>query len=534
MIMREREYVFGANIIENLTTGMYQDSRIIYREYIQNACDQIDKAIEADLVKPKEAIVQIWIQPEKKSIIIEDNATGIPAGQFESTLGDIANSSKKIGQDKGFRGIGKLAGLAYCKKIIFTSSIKGEKVISKLECDAALMRRLLSEHLQGRRYTAAEILRRIYLFSTEKTNDVNSHFFKVEMIDVNDENNDLLAVDDIRDYLSFVAPVPYSEKFYIKEKIYNYAKEHHHKIDEYIIKINGEQVFKEYELNYRTRSGEDSIRDLAFHEFGDNKGKSLGWMWLGVSGFKGAIPEACKMRCLRIRKENIQIGDENALQRFFTEERGVRYFIGEIFVTAPDLIPNSQRDYFNENKTRVLFEQAMRDYVNGELHKIFHKGSEMNTHLGNIKRLDKEIEDFEEKKRTNGFLNLEHEEKCKHQIEATRAKAEDAKRFFQRVEEKKEDGIAEKIIAEVAHKRIDEYNEEKAKNNNDDKTKKHIPVQKQQKHKEKNKPVRRTDRFSSYSSKERKLIDKIYTAIYKAVDESTAERIYEAIEEDLL
>ncbi len=66
MIMREREYVFGANIIENLTTGMYQDSRIIYREYIQNACDQIDKAIETGLVERKEAIVQIWIQPEKK------------------------------------------------------------------------------------------------------------------------------------------------------------------------------------------------------------------------------------------------------------------------------------------------------------------------------------------------------------------------------------------------------------------------------------------------------------------------------------
>ena len=41
-----KDYVFGANILENLTTGMYQDSKIIYREYIQNACDQVDKAIK--------------------------------------------------------------------------------------------------------------------------------------------------------------------------------------------------------------------------------------------------------------------------------------------------------------------------------------------------------------------------------------------------------------------------------------------------------------------------------------------------------
>ena len=35
----------GKNILDNLTTGMYSDSKVIYREYIQNACDQIDIAI---------------------------------------------------------------------------------------------------------------------------------------------------------------------------------------------------------------------------------------------------------------------------------------------------------------------------------------------------------------------------------------------------------------------------------------------------------------------------------------------------------
>lgn len=43
-----RAYVFGANILENLTTGMYKDSKVIYREYIQNACDQIDRLMTED------------------------------------------------------------------------------------------------------------------------------------------------------------------------------------------------------------------------------------------------------------------------------------------------------------------------------------------------------------------------------------------------------------------------------------------------------------------------------------------------------
>lgn len=46
------------------------------------------------------------------------------------------------------------------------------------------------------------------------------------------------------------------------------------------------------------------------------------------------------MRELRLRKENIQIGDEDALQKLFKEDRGNHYFISEMFVVATDLIPN--------------------------------------------------------------------------------------------------------------------------------------------------------------------------------------------------
>ena len=35
----------GKYAIENLTRSMYEDSRCIYREFIQNAADQIDDAV---------------------------------------------------------------------------------------------------------------------------------------------------------------------------------------------------------------------------------------------------------------------------------------------------------------------------------------------------------------------------------------------------------------------------------------------------------------------------------------------------------
>lgn len=48
-------------------------------------------------------------------------------------------------------------------------------------------------------------------------------------------------------------------------------------------------------------------------------------MWFGISKFEQQIKPMNKMRGIRLRKENIQIGDENTLgasPKFFKEPRG--------------------------------------------------------------------------------------------------------------------------------------------------------------------------------------------------------------------
>lgn len=81
------DYVFGANILENLTTGMYQDSRVIYREYIQNACDQIDVACKLGLLaSKKDGYINIQINGDNRTITIADNATGIARDKFRRLL----------------------------------------------------------------------------------------------------------------------------------------------------------------------------------------------------------------------------------------------------------------------------------------------------------------------------------------------------------------------------------------------------------------------------------------------------------------
>lgn len=141
--MSDIEINFGANIIENITTGMYEDSRVVFREFIQNSCDSIDRAVAEGIMKKSEARVEIKISPDERKIEVSDNARGIPSADFQRILADVANSEKTAVNDKGFRGIGRLAALAYCQELVFSSSFKGEETISIMRCDAKTMRRLL-------------------------------------------------------------------------------------------------------------------------------------------------------------------------------------------------------------------------------------------------------------------------------------------------------------------------------------------------------------------------------------------------------
>lgn len=135
----------GKDVIESLTLGMYEDCRFIYREYIQNAADAVDKAIDLSLLEKGEEAIHITIDTEHRKIIISDNATGIEQGNVMRVLRNIAHSTKKRGEDKGFRGIGRLGGLGYCSKLTFETSYYGEPSKSIMTWDAELLKYIIND-----------------------------------------------------------------------------------------------------------------------------------------------------------------------------------------------------------------------------------------------------------------------------------------------------------------------------------------------------------------------------------------------------
>ena len=511
----------GKNILDNLTTGMYSDSKVIYREYIQNACDQIDLATNIGLLAPNEGSIDIFTDTYKRYISIKDNATGVRSDAFIEDVGDIANSNKQIGKNKGFRGIGRLCGLAYCKTLKFTTSYEGEAVKSVMTCDAQKMRAMLVEN---KKYTLDEIWDVIVTYSTEEESP-DKHYFEVEMFDINKENTDLLDDAKVRDYLSFVAPVPYKNTFILRTQIYSFAKSIDYKIDEYCVRVNGCQIFKEYTTKLKEQSGAtlknyDEISKLEFKDFRDNYGNLIAWMWVGLSRFEKQIPKVNAMRGLRVRSANIQLGNDDVLTDLFKENRGNYYFVGEVFAVDRQLVPNSQRDYFNENEARVLFEDSLRVYFFDVLHKLYY---EANRVKNDYKRQEEYLAIVSEyqKKEQSGFVNDEERQKLQFDIEKAKRSAEEARKRLDKLDNDDTSSPISEVRKSIGRK----YEADKLK-------KKAEEVTVTPKTEEKKKTFV-TDSLSKLSRSERKLVSKILTIITDVAPKEIAEQIIDKIKEEM-
>lgn len=447
--------------------------------------------------------------------------TGVRAADFIEDVGDIANSNKEIGKNKGFRGIGRLCGLAYCKTLKFTTSYLGECIKSIMTCNAEKMRAMLVEN---KKYTLDEIWDAIVTYSTE-SEEKNEHYFEVEMFGINKENTDLLNDKKVRDYLSFVVPVPYKNTFVLRNQVYSYAKSIDYSIDEYCVRVNGSQIFKEYTTKLKEQSGAslknyDEISRLEFKDFRDTSGKLVAWMWIGLSRFEKQIPSVNRMRGLRLRSSNIQLGNDDTLQFLFKEKRGNYYFVGEVFSVSRELIPNSQRDYFNENETRVLFEDLLRTYFYDVLHKLYYEANRVKNDYKRQEEYLSKISEYHKKENGQGFVDEEERQKLQYDIDRAKKSAEDARKRLDKLDTTDPSSPLSEIRKSIGQK----YEAEKLKRKAETAT---ITTED-----DKKKPFI-TSGMSKLSRSERKLVSKILSIITDIAPKDIAEQIIEKIKEEM-
>lgn len=200
-------------------------TRCIYREYIQNSTDSIDKAVADGIISSSDAAIHIRIDGAKQQVIIHDNGCGILAEKAREVLLSIGDSKKNGVDERGFRGIGRLAGLAYAEEVKFITSSYGEKVKTVMICDCIKMQELLQKS-NTETLDVMETFKAISRFADPQPENKNEHYFEVQLMGISLDSG-LLEENTVWNYLSETAPVDFnSQQFSQAQKIRDYFSEH--------------------------------------------------------------------------------------------------------------------------------------------------------------------------------------------------------------------------------------------------------------------------------------------------------------------
>lgn len=259
----------GASLLDTLTSALYANPIVTFREYVQNA---IDSFSSSETTRDKK--IEIFINSELNQIIISDNGNGIPTAEFKEKMCSFGQSSKMGHQDQlGFRGIGRLSGLSFCETLHFINKADPENP-QYFSLNGKNYREILSG-AEGGSESLTNVLNRIA--STEKPRNLdlknNERGFEVVMTNITDELWDCICSvkigrgknkatntpqnlqkrmpsESFINELSMLLPIPYNNEFKSAEGIYNKYKEalgvdlH---IREFKVFLDGKQLFKPFE-----------------------------------------------------------------------------------------------------------------------------------------------------------------------------------------------------------------------------------------------------------------------------------------------
>ncbi len=522
--MIESPVLIGKMAIESLTKSMYKDAECILREYIQNAADQIDVAVRTGLMAKRDAAIHIRLSDD--SIIVHDNATGIPKDEVLKKLVNIACSDKDGHTLRGNRGIGRLASLAYCRKLEFITSYAGENVKSIMTWDADKLDELLET--PDKQTEAGAVIQKIVSISHEP-HDKSDHFFEVKMSQIKPEYKRLLDRDYIEKYLSMVAPLPFAPKFLYKTKIMQFVNENNLRFDDYVIFLDDEQLFKAYGAKIHNDSkGQketiDQINDIDFQIYRNTDGEILGWSWVAITNFVKQLPPCNLARGLRIRKGNIQVGDSDTLMNFFSEPRANLYFLGEIHAEHRQLIPNTHRDHFNQTSTWHDFGDILRKYFE-TLSTWFNGASKAKNAYLALHNEQKIIAEFVQKTENKSFSSQEEFDNIKQKIELAKKKTQESAKNLKTYQRK---------ALTVPHLNDILSNIEKKIEKSSPKKKNFLTPEKEQEILSTTKTGFRSQKLVKLSRKEQKLVGRVFSVIDRVLpkDEKLAEELKLKIEEE--
>ena len=458
-----RQPSLGVHLLETITRGMYSEPFHCIREYIQNAYDSIREARRNGLISADKGQILLTIDELTRRLSIRDDGTGLSPESAAVHLLDIgksdkARSDKETNENAGFRGIGRLAGISYCKTLRFTTSCgDGKKCI--VEFDAAGINRLTERGQKPA--TIVEAINRNSTISEDVAGD-DARYLEVTLEGI-DANIPFLDSQSLCRYLELNAPVPNDPQIWSHtEKIRSLAEaagslsslEH---VRVLICDADGNQqrdIRRPFKDTFQTADAQGKKRrtvrvsDVRPLPLDGSQGNGW-WGWVAVHERKGALADV-PFSGLRIRMHNIAIGDESIIRSLFPTQNHARWCFGDIHVTDPALTPNSQRDDFEPSKAWNRVKASLREETVSLDKEIRKESADRNKSTETLIRRAKDQIETAKDTIARGFASYDRKQATIQDLKTESDKLDSAIKQKRRSESEKEDlGNLRKEIEQV-------------------------------------------------------------------------------------
>lgn len=376
----------GAPLLETLTSALYADPLVVFREYVQNSVDNFISSVDVE----RKFSVSITVDAAARRITISDNGTGISQELFQKTMTSLGLSSKQNRGDQiGFRGIGRLAGLAFCDRLVFTNKKYGQR----FALDGKTYRTILNDP-ERRLGDLETVLQRISSFETLKMEgrddlDATNEGFVVELCEISRElmaviygasrNGEGASVSEKKMSAEFIhslrmmLPLPYASNFDKGEEIAAAYQTHVGKSlrdKEFSVFLNGEMLTKPFA----------PIGDRAFvlmpiridGEMEEGESGCVGIIWIS---FEFLLRSMRKNFGVAVRSKNmlVQRGPVFASEASQSGEAITSYgqylaatkaITGELLLDTNKLSDNSRRDWFKLDAYAFKLRDIICDIMN--------------------------------------------------------------------------------------------------------------------------------------------------------------------------
>uniref|UniRef100_C6DYA8 ATP-binding protein n=1 Tax=Geobacter sp. (strain M21) TaxID=443144 RepID=C6DYA8_GEOSM len=352
----------GKSLLETITSALYENPIILFREYVQNSADAYKKAKNDGYASIDDFDINIKIDKSNACITITDNGYGIyTTADFEKKMINIAMSDKlDRSQYIGFRGIGRLSAMPFCNSLEFVNKKKGSAQLDKCKWDGSKYRNLLNSDATDLQ-SFFDIVKSIVEVSSEASDGaIDDHYFKVIIKGYSPEIAEVIESANFKQRLKKMLPLKYSDNFKASQKIiekYNQFMSEAFNDFAYSVKLDGEELLKNYSDSKHVLES-----DIVFWEItgkaGPKKepGEKIGIMWFTFNKKPIANNDDNDYGIL-VRSKNVLMGTndtfadlcENSKEHISTYReltQALRGVYGEMLINSTNLKDNARREWF--------------------------------------------------------------------------------------------------------------------------------------------------------------------------------------------